>query len=715
MIEDTLSGLSRPKPRPAGSTPPPASPLRRPRKREEPAAAVPSSGPDQFGQYEILERIAAGGMAELYKAKRTGVEGFQKIVAIKKILPHLADDEEFVTMFADEAKLAAQLNHPNIIHIYDLGKIQAGGYFIAMEYVDGRDLRAIQQSGRDLGVPLPVPLAVYVASKVASALDYAHRRRDADGHELNIVHRDVSPQNILISYEGDIKLCDFGIAKAASKASKTQSGALKGKIQYMSPEQAWGKPIDRRSDLFSLGVVLHEMLTGERLFGGDTDINVLEKVRSAEVVPPSQSNPEVPQNLDAVVLKALAKEPDDRYANASDLLRDLDSVLYSYTPAPGSADVAIYLHRLQAEEGAVAEAKAREAAQAVEEAEPAARKRKSKGAPISRKTPPAPRPPAPAAPPPPAAPRPPAAAPPEPARPAPEVFGSIERTAEAEKASRAPLIVGVAAAAVALVGFLAWRMSRPQAAKPVLAPTAAAAVPTAAPTVAIAAAVVPTAAPPRSIKKRSRPRCSGSSPPSARSSSATAAASKSAAAAPAQAEPASGAGRSRAPARGTDRGADAAADPGSGPDRRADRASASRRGREVRAAAGAGDRSPARRSRRPGHRRHRAGSRGAAAHRLPADRPTAAGGGQSRRAGARRRERPRRRGQAAAGRFPGGGQRRRHGRRETGEVPGGHQERDPGQDVASHHRGSETVESRRTGGQPAWPFRTIRRSSTKTR
>ena len=500
MISDTLSGLAIPKARPAGATPPPASVLTPTlRRREEPAAAVPSSGPDRFGQYEILERIAAGGMAELYKAKRTGVEGFQKIVAIKKILPHLADDEAFVTMFADEAKLAAQLNHPNIIHIYDLGKIQAGGYFIAMEYVDGRDLRAIQQSGRDLGVPLPVPLAVYVASKVASALDYAHRRRDADGHELNIVHRDVSPQNILISYEGDIKLCDFGIAKAASKASKTQSGALKGKIQYMSPEQAWGKSIDRRSDLFSLGVVLHELLTGERLFGGDTDINVLEKVRSAEVTPPSRSNPEVPQNLDAVVLKALAKEPDDRYANASDLLRDLDSVLYSYTPAPGSADVAIYLHRLQAEESAVAEAKAREAAQAVEEGEPTARRRKSKVAPISRKTPSPPKPAAPAAPPPaPPLPRPAAAEAPEPARPAPEVFGSIEKTAEAEKASRAPLIAGVIAAAVALVGFLGWRMTRPPASAK-LAPvptTAAAAVPTAAPTVVVAAAVVPTAAAP---------------------------------------------------------------------------------------------------------------------------------------------------------------------------------------------------------------------------
>jgi TonB family protein len=500
MISDTLSGLSRPKPKTSpGVSPAPATaslPATPPRKREEPAAAVASSGPDRFGQYEVLERIASGGMAELYKAKRTGVEGFQKIVAIKKILPHLADDEEFVTMFADEAKLAAQLNHPNIIHIYDLGKIQAGGYFIAMEYVDGRDLRGIQQAGGNMGVPLPVPLAVYVASKVASALDYAHRRRDAEGHELNIVHRDVSPQNILISYEGDIKLCDFGIAKAASKASKTQSGALKGKIQYMSPEQAWGKPIDRRSDLFSLGVVLHELLTGERLFRGDSDINVLEKVRLAEVPPPSSANPEVPHNLDAVVLKALAKEPDDRYANASDLLRDLDSVLYSYTPAPGSADVAIYLHRLQAEEGAVAEAKEREAAQAVEEAEPTARKRKSKGAPVSRKTSSTPKaaavvPPAAA---PPSLPPPPAAAPPpprEPSRPAREVFGSLEaQSAEAEKGSRMPLILGVAAVALALVGFLVWRTMKPQgAAGPAVVATPAAAVPTAQPTSAAAAAV----------------------------------------------------------------------------------------------------------------------------------------------------------------------------------------------------------------------------------
>jgi CheY-like chemotaxis protein len=493
ILSDTLSGISLPKSKPAapGVTPPPmpppvAPPAPPPRRREEPAAAVPATGPDHFGQYEILEKIASGGMAELSKAKRTGVEGFQKIVAIKKILPHLADDEDFITMFADEAKLAAQLNHPNIIHIYDLGKIKAGGYFIAMEYVDGRDLRGIELSAGELGVPLPVPLAVYIASKVASALDYAHRRRDADGRELNIVHRDVSPQNILISYEGDIKLCDFGIAKAASKASKTQSGALKGKMQYMSPEQAWGKPIDRRSDLFSLGVVLHELLTGERLFRGDTDINILEKVRNADVTPPSRTNSEVSQSLDAVVMKALAKDPDERYANASDMLRDLDSVLYSYTPAPGSADVAIYLHRLQAEEAAVSEAKAREAAaQAAtleSEAEPA-RKRKSKGAPISRRSEPAPRTEV-------SAPAPPAPTPP--ARPAPrggEVFGSLDRTAEADRKSRTPLFAAIAVAAAVLVGFAVWKLTQRQTPPPpvhaVATPSPAAAVPTAVPAVVL--------------------------------------------------------------------------------------------------------------------------------------------------------------------------------------------------------------------------------------
>jgi TonB family protein len=356
MLTETLR-IQVPRAKPAGAaTPPPAADLTpTASRRAEPREAVAPEGPDRFGQYELLEKIASGGMAELFRARRTGVEGFQKIVAIKKILPHIADNDEFITMFADEAKLAAQLNHPNIVHIYDLGKIQAGGYFIAMEYVEGTDLKTILHSAREVELPPPVPLAVYVAGKVASALDYAHRRRDGKGEELHIVHRDVSPQNILISHEGEIKLCDFGIAKADRKVSRTESGSLKGKLQYMSPEQAWGKPIDHRSDLFSLGSVLHEMLTGKRLFQGDSDLVVLELVRKAEVDPPSRVNADVSPGLDAIVLKALAREPDARYATGSEMLRDLESVLYSYSPAPGSADLAIYLDRLREARASAAE------------------------------------------------------------------------------------------------------------------------------------------------------------------------------------------------------------------------------------------------------------------------------------------------------------------------------------------------------------------------
>jgi TonB family protein len=450
MISDTLSGIRATRAREAVGGPAAAKPV--------PAAApISASGPDRFGQYEILERIATGGMAELYKARLSGVEGFQKIVAIKKILPHLADNDEFIAMFADEAKLAAQLNHPNIVHIFDLGKIEAGGYFIAMEFVEGRDLRAILKSAREVGTPLPVPLSVYVACKVAAALDYAHRRREADGRELKIVHRDVSPQNILISFEGDIKLCDFGIAKAASKASQTESGALKGKVRYMSPEQAWGKPIDRRSDLFSLGAVLFEMLTEQALFRGDTDLSVLEKVRAAEVVAPSAVNPEVPHNLDAIVLKALAHDPEQRYANASDMLRDLEAVLYAHTPAPGSADLAIYLHRLQAEEAAASEARAREAARAIP-AEPE-RRRKSKGAPVARRaTGSGPNLAAAGA-------NEPAAVPP-PRDPAGRVYGA-PAAADAGRRSRAPLLAAIGAAVVLLGAGAWWMTHRPPTAAPV--------------------------------------------------------------------------------------------------------------------------------------------------------------------------------------------------------------------------------------------------------
>jgi TonB family protein len=303
----------------------------------------------KFGQYVLIEKIATGGMAEVWKARMRGVEGFQKIVAIKKILPHLSDNQDFIEMFVDEAKLAAQLNHNNIIHIYDLGKIQSS-YYIAMEYIDGYDLKTILRRGEDRGHPMTVELALFIASKLASALDYAHRRKDFEEKEMGLVHRDVSPQNVLVSQEGDIKLCDFGIAKAASKASHTQAGALKGKLQYMSPEQAWGRTIDRRSDIFALATVLFEMLTNRKLFTGDNELSILEQVREARVQPPSLYNDEVTPEIDKVVIKALQKDPTNRYQTAGEMARDLDAILYSFRPTPTSADLAIYMHRLSAPE-----------------------------------------------------------------------------------------------------------------------------------------------------------------------------------------------------------------------------------------------------------------------------------------------------------------------------------------------------------------------------
>jgi TonB family protein len=299
----------------------------------------------KFGQYVLIEKIATGGMAEVWKARMRGVEGFQKIVAIKKILPHLSDNQDFIEMFVDEAKLAAQLNHNNIIHIYDLGKIQSS-YYIAMEYIDGFDLKAILRRGTERDHPMTVELALFIASKLASALDYAHRKKDFEEKEMGLVHRDVSPQNVLVSQEGDIKLCDFGIAKAASKASHTQAGALKGKLQYMSPEQAWGRHIDRRSDIFALATVLFEMLTNRKLFTGDNELSILEQVREARVQPPSLHNDEVTPEVDKIVIKALQKDPANRYQTAGEMARDLDAVLYSFRPTPTSADLAIYMHRL---------------------------------------------------------------------------------------------------------------------------------------------------------------------------------------------------------------------------------------------------------------------------------------------------------------------------------------------------------------------------------
>jgi serine/threonine protein kinase/CheY-like chemotaxis protein len=300
---------------------------------EEAAAAQTAGIDERFGQYRLEERVAVGGMAEVWRASMSGLEGFRKTVAIKKILPHLADNEDFVAMFIDEAKLAAQLNHENLVDIYDLGKIDSD-YFIAMEFVDGKDLRSILNCLRRVGDRMPLGLALFIGAKTAGALEYAHTRRDADGEPLGLVHRDVSPRNILIGYGGNIRLCDFGVAKAVSSVVQTEIGALKGKLQYMSPEQASGTRVDARSDIFSLGSVLFELVTGRRLFVEDTEISLLEAVRRGVVDEPQEVEPSLPEDLNRVLLKALEKDPTDRYQSAGALQRELEDMLYTLASKP---------------------------------------------------------------------------------------------------------------------------------------------------------------------------------------------------------------------------------------------------------------------------------------------------------------------------------------------------------------------------------------------
>src|SRR5262250_812362 len=282
--------------------------------------------PVPFGKYLLLERISVGGMAEVFQAKSFGVEGFEKIIAIKRILPSMAEDADFIQMFIDEAKIAGQLSHANICQIYELGKI-AESHFIAMEYIWGKDLLQMQNRLKKLRQKMPVPMVCTIAAKVCEGLDYAHRKKDANGRPLAIIHRDVSPQNVLVSYEGEVKLIDFGIAKAAIRSSRTQAGILKGKFGYMSPEQVRGLPLDRRSDLFAIGTLLYESLTGERLFASDSDFSTLERVRNAEVEAPSRKNPQVPPELDRIVLRALAKNVEDRYQWANELQDDVHQLL----------------------------------------------------------------------------------------------------------------------------------------------------------------------------------------------------------------------------------------------------------------------------------------------------------------------------------------------------------------------------------------------------
>ncbi len=300
-----------------------------------------------FGRYVLLKKIAAGGMGQVFLAK-TDDQGFEKLVVLKRILPHLVEDEEFFTMFLDEARLAARLNHPNIAQIFDLGE-DRGTHYIVMEYVAGDDVRRVGKAAHASGHPLPLGVTLRIIADAAAGLDYAHKAKDAQGKPLGLVHRDISPQNILVGFDGGVKLIDFGVAKATGRAQATATGMLKGKFPYMSPEQAEGKDLDGRSDIFALGIVLWELLTDNRLFKGENDTAAQRLVIACRVPPPSSYNKDLPPELDAIVLKALAKNPADRYPDAASFRLAIEDFLLARSLPASSAHVQAFMSKAYAE------------------------------------------------------------------------------------------------------------------------------------------------------------------------------------------------------------------------------------------------------------------------------------------------------------------------------------------------------------------------------
>ncbi|MCA9526506.1 MAG: serine/threonine protein kinase, partial [Myxococcales bacterium] len=277
--------------------------------------------PTTLGRHTLLRRLAAGGMGEVYLAEVQGAAGFSRRVAIKRILPHLARDEDFVRKFIDEANIMVQLHHGNIVGVQELAD-HDGELYIVMDYLPGRDLKAVIHRLRQRRMTMPPELALWLTTEICAALDYAHRKLGPDGQPLHIVHRDVSPSNIVLGAAGEVKLLDFGIARARGRLHQSVSGTLQGKFVYMSPEQADGRAVDPRSDVFSAGLVLYELLTGTRPLEGESETETLRLVRQARIPPPS-SQAELDPAVDALVLGALAVEPDERYASAADMRRAL--------------------------------------------------------------------------------------------------------------------------------------------------------------------------------------------------------------------------------------------------------------------------------------------------------------------------------------------------------------------------------------------------------
>ena len=298
---------------------------------------------ERFGKYELIEKIAAGGMAEVYRARSRGAAGFEKILVIKKILPHLANDKEFQGLFIDEARIAVQLVHVNIVQVFDLGEID-GQYFMAMEFVNGLDLSRLLSKARTIG-EFPIPYALFLISEVLKALQFAHHRRDDKGKLLNIVHCDISPQNILVSYSGEVKLTDFGISRAAFQMEE-QHQVIRGKYAYMAPEQVEGKILNGQTDVFALSIVLFEMLTGRRLFKAKDRTETLMRVRRADIPSLQQFRPEISEALEKVVRKGLARDVKDRYQTAGEMLEALSTIMMEENHRATSNDLAAFIREV---------------------------------------------------------------------------------------------------------------------------------------------------------------------------------------------------------------------------------------------------------------------------------------------------------------------------------------------------------------------------------
>ncbi|PID38056.1 MAG: hypothetical protein CSA65_03450 [Proteobacteria bacterium] len=303
--------------------------------------------PDQ--KYRIIDKLDSGGMAEIYRAEAEMIQGLKKTVAIKRILPHLTKNEKFVAMFLDEARLSLYLDHANIVHVFDIGR-SGNTYFIVMEYVNGPNLRSVNESMRRIGQPVKIEEAIFMMMEVCKGLGYAHDMLSPEtGDSLNIVHRDVSPPNILLSRNGEVKLVDFGLAKAASQVEQTDPGVVKGKFSYLSPEAASAAPLDARADIFAVGIILFELLTGRRLFLGETDYQTVELVRKANVPSLTAINPQIPAKLDQIVRKALARDKDQRYQHAYELQDALAQFLFARGMKVTSRDIAQLVRRCLAE------------------------------------------------------------------------------------------------------------------------------------------------------------------------------------------------------------------------------------------------------------------------------------------------------------------------------------------------------------------------------